>query len=68
MGIELHYTEVGNGEPLILLHGNGEDSTYFEHQIACFKSDYRVIAIDSRGHGNRRAGQHRLRSGSLRAT
>ena len=51
MDIELHYTEVGNGEPLILLHGNGEDSTYFEHQIACFKSAYRVIAIDSRGHG-----------------
>ncbi len=51
MDIELHYTEVGNGEPLMLLHGNGEDSTYFEHQIACFKSAYRVIAIDSRGHG-----------------
>ena len=26
----LHYTERGEGEPLILLHGNGEDSGYFD--------------------------------------
>ena len=51
MDIELHYMETGSGEPLILLHGNGEDSTYFEHQIAHFESSYRVIAVDSRGHG-----------------
>jgi len=51
MDIELYYTEDGSGDPLILLHGNGEDSTYFENQIAYFKGDYRVIAIDSRGHG-----------------
>lgn len=51
MDIQLHYTEHGNGEPLILLHGNGEDSTYFEHQIAFFQDCYHVIAIDSRGHG-----------------
>lgn len=47
----LHYTEQGSGEPLVLLHGNGEDSTYFEHQIGYFQDRYRVIAIDTRGHG-----------------
>ena len=31
--IQLHYIEQGQGQPLILLHGNGEDSTYFEHHI-----------------------------------
>ena len=50
--MRLHSVETGEGQPLILLHGNGEDSTYFEHQIAFFKDGYRVIAIDTRGHGN----------------
>jgi pimeloyl-ACP methyl ester carboxylesterase len=36
---------------LILLHGNGEDGTYFEHQVTCFQGRFRVIAVDSRGHG-----------------
>lgn len=35
----------------MLLHGNGEDSSYFEHQIDFFQNRYRVIAVDSRGHG-----------------
>lgn len=49
--IELYYQEKGNGEPLILLHGNGEDSTYFENQMEYFQSRYRVISLDTRGHG-----------------
>jgi len=49
--IQLHYIEKGNGYPLILLHGNGEDCTYFKNQIDCFSKQYRVIAIDTRGHG-----------------
>lgn len=49
--IQLHYIEQGQGKPLILLHGNGENCDYFEHQIPCFARDYRVIAIDTRGHG-----------------
>lgn len=51
MDIKLFYREKGNGEPLILLHGNGEDGTYFVHQINCFSEKYRVIAVDTRGHG-----------------
>ena len=51
MDIELYYQEKGNGEPLILLHGNGEDSTYFKNQMEYFQSRYRVIALDTRGHG-----------------
>lgn len=37
--------------PLVLLHGNSEDSSYFIHQIEYFSDKYFVIAIDSRGHG-----------------
>ena len=49
--IQLHHIEQGQGKPLILLHGNGEDTSYFEHQIPYFSKDYRVIAMDTRGHG-----------------
>ncbi len=51
MDIKHFYIEKGQGEPLILLHGNGEDSTYFVNQIDEFSSNYRVIALDTRGHG-----------------
>ena len=51
MNIALYYQEKGNKEPLILLHGNGEDSSYFTHQIDYFSDRYRVIALDTRGHG-----------------
>lgn len=52
MDIELQYQERGTGYPLILLHGNGESHTYFKAQIDCFSAFYRVIAIDTRGHGD----------------
>lgn len=51
MDIALYYQEKGKKEPFILLHGNGEDSTYFKHQIDYFSDRYRVIALDTRGHG-----------------
>ena len=51
MDIKLHYIEKGEGFPLILLHGNGEDHSYFVHQIEYFSKSRRVIAIDTRGHG-----------------
>lgn len=51
MEIQLHYEEQGTDTPLLLLHGNGEDGTYFVHQMAFFSRFYRVIALDTRGHG-----------------
>ena len=51
MDIEHYFTETGNGEPLILLHGNGEDCGYFRGQIEEFSNRYHVYAIDTRGHG-----------------
>ena len=35
----------------ILLHGNGENGSYFKNQIDHFSDRYRVIALDTRGHG-----------------
>lgn len=42
---------MGSGEPLILLHGNGEDHTIFDNVAKHFAKQYHVIAIDTRGHG-----------------
>lgn len=49
--ISLYSVEKGAGEPLILLHGNGEDGSYFARQIERFSRDFRVFAVDTRGHG-----------------
>ena len=57
LDIQLYYIEQGQGQPLILLHGNGENCDYFEHQIPCFSKSYRVIAIDTRGHGKSPRGE-----------
>lgn len=38
-------------EVLVLLHGNGESSSYFEYQIPYFAKQYHVVAVDTRGHG-----------------
>ncbi len=50
-GFRLYYQEFGEGEPLILLHGNGENGDYFSNQIEIFSQRYRVITPDTRGHG-----------------
>ena len=52
-----HYIEQGQGQALILLHGNGESCDYFEHQISCFSTCYRIIALDTRGHGKSPRGE-----------
>ena len=51
MDIQLHYMIAGQGFPLVMLHGNGEDHTYFKHQMAPFSERYQVIALETRGHG-----------------
>lgn len=57
MDIQLHYKEQGTGQPLILLHGNGEDGSYFVHQIDHFSKTCRIIALDTRGHGQSPRGE-----------
>jgi pimeloyl-ACP methyl ester carboxylesterase len=52
-----YYIEKGIGEPLILLHGNGEDCSYFAHQMDAFAAHFHVIALDTRGHGQTPRGE-----------
>lgn len=50
-GIQLYYEVYGNGEPLLLIHGNGGSMTSFLWQIPYFSKKYQVIAVDSRAQG-----------------
>ncbi|MCL2052351.1 MAG: alpha/beta hydrolase [Lachnospiraceae bacterium] len=49
--IELFYEKTGRGEPIILLHGNGEDHHIFDVLTTKLVKSHTVYAIDSRGHG-----------------
>ena len=51
MDIKHYYIEKGFGDPLILLHGNGDSCEYFEGQMQVFAERYHVYAMDTRGHG-----------------
>ena len=51
-GVTLHYETAGEGRPVVLVHGNGEDHHIFDPAIARLaKAGYKVYAPDSRGHG-----------------
>ena len=50
-GIKLYYAIYGSGEPLLMLHGGLGHSDVWGNQIPAFAAKYRVIAVDSRGHG-----------------
>ena len=51
MDIKHFFIDKGQGEPLILLHGNGENCDYFNGQIDEFAQYFHVYALDTRGHG-----------------
>ena len=46
----LFYEVTGQGRPLILLHGNGEDHSIFDKAVAQLAQRFQVFAIDTRGH------------------
>lgn len=50
-GIKLYYETYGNGQPLLLLHGNSSSISIFNKQIPDLAKQYKVIAVDTRGQG-----------------
>lgn len=54
-GSDIYYRVVGQGQPIVFLHGNSLSSRYFDKQIAYFSKYYQVIVMDSRGHGKSHA-------------
>jgi pimeloyl-ACP methyl ester carboxylesterase len=49
--VELYYEIHANGTPLILLHGGLGHSGHWENQLPVLTEHYKVITVDSRGHG-----------------
>ncbi|WP_274474011.1 alpha/beta fold hydrolase [Mangrovimonas aestuarii] len=50
--IDLDYELVGDGDPLLLLHGLGSTKKDWDEQVPFFSKEYKVITVDLRGHGN----------------
>ncbi|MBM5812716.1 MAG: alpha/beta hydrolase [Gammaproteobacteria bacterium] len=59
-GIRLYYESYGSGEPVLVIHGNGETLASMRFQIVHFAARQRVIAADSRGHGKSGLGTDQL--------
>ena len=49
--VSLYYEVIGSGQPLIMLHGNGEDHTIFDKAAAILSEHFTCYLLDSRGHG-----------------
>ena len=49
--VNLYYEVYGDGDPIMLLHGNSETHEIFDKLIEKLKDKYKVYAIDSRCHG-----------------
>ena len=50
-GVTLYYETLGQGEPLLLVHGNGGSIGALAAQMEHFKATHNVIAMDSRDQG-----------------
>lgn len=49
--ITLNFYEAGEGEIVLLLHGNSQNSSIFKQIFQQLSNHFHVYAIDSRGHG-----------------
>lgn len=51
LGARLYYQDWGAGEPVLLLHGNAQSHRVFRWYLRQLSPLYRVLLMDSRGHG-----------------
>jgi pimeloyl-ACP methyl ester carboxylesterase len=49
--IEIYYEWHGDGEPLVLIMGLGQDSRLWRWQIEAYSKEFRCLAFDNRGAG-----------------
>ena len=56
-GIRLYYEKYGEGRPLVMLHGNGEDCTIFDRAWPILEKRFCCYLIDSRSHGQSEEGE-----------
>lgn len=50
-GADLNYDDLGTGQPILLIHGNGATATHWGDTVAALAADHRVITYDRRGFG-----------------
>ncbi|SFD31789.1 alpha/beta fold hydrolase [Clostridium uliginosum] len=50
-GVNLNIEIQGHGEPLILIHGLGCDSTQWSNEIQRLSKNFKTVLLDCRGHG-----------------
>jgi pimeloyl-ACP methyl ester carboxylesterase len=50
-GIRIWYAVFGEGQPVIMLHGGLANANYWGNQVPELARHYKVIVMDSRGHG-----------------
>ena len=50
-GVTIHGVAAGSGQPIVLLHGVTLSVATWPYQIAALRKEFRVIALDARGHG-----------------
>jgi pimeloyl-ACP methyl ester carboxylesterase len=51
-GFKMYAETYGEGQPLLIIHGNGGSINNFIYQIPYFSKKYKVIIADSRAQGN----------------
>jgi len=59
-GIQMYYEVYGKGDPLVLIHGSGQNIEAMKYQIEHFAKNYKVLVADSRAHGKSGTGEGRL--------
>ncbi|KAF1005880.1 MAG: Haloacetate dehalogenase H-1 [Pseudomonas fluorescens] len=59
-GIQLAYSIAGEGTPLVVLHGGPANSDYLANQVQLLARHYKVISVDTRGHGRSSQGEQPL--------
>lgn len=47
----VYFQEIGEGSPLLLLHGNSASSKMFDYVIDLYKEKFKLILVDFLGHG-----------------
>ena len=59
-GARLYFEIYGQGEPLLLIHGNGGNIAFMKYQIEYFSRKYQVVVMDCRGRGKSELGNDSL--------
>jgi pimeloyl-ACP methyl ester carboxylesterase len=52
VGVNINYRDIGEGEPIVLVHGFGQTLETWQRLIPELSKQYRVIALDLKGSGH----------------